>query len=141
MSQYLDKALQELAVGDEAKLVGVVDPRHASVIALRALPGIDEQTASRIYDRASSRTVADKSVAWLAVEGLVTLQQFRQIEPLLTPRSTVFHFHVVGFSQADGVAAHLEVVIDATSGVPMVLRMRELPVGRLTASDLSSTSN
>jgi hypothetical protein len=129
-SQYLDKALSNLAVSTPSKrperISGMVDVTRAPFPVLRALPGLTEATAQAIAGAAQGRAAGDLSPAWLLIDGIVSLEDFRKIESLITTQSRVFRAESVGFFSLPGPVARVEAVIDATTSPARVLYRREL---------------
>lgn len=130
VSEYLDKALSNLCTSLPAKrperVTGLIDITRAPFPVLRALPGIPEETAQSIAGAAQGRPTGDASPAWLLVDGVVTLDQFRKIEGMITTQSRVYRVESVGFFSQPGPVARVEGVIDATRSPARVLYRREL---------------
>jgi hypothetical protein len=130
LSQYLDKALTYLTVDPPDKNKGVargrIDVTAAPFEVLRALPGIKEATAQAMASAAQGRTPGDASPAWLLLEGIVTLDEFRKIEQLITTQNRVFRVESVGYFSSPGPVARVEAIIDATASPARVLFRREL---------------
>jgi hypothetical protein len=66
------------------------------------------------------------STAWLLTDNVLTLQQFQQMENLITASGRVFSVQSVGFLNKDGPVARVEAIIDASGTVPKVIQRREL---------------
>ncbi len=67
---------------------------------------------------------------WILADGYVTLDQMKQLMPLITSGGDVFRAQVVGYYEADGPFCRLEAIFDATQGVMRVASVRDLtPLG------------
>ena len=128
-SQYLDDALQYLTVeasnSDAGVVRGRIDVSQAPVEVLLTLPGLSIQSAEAVA-AAGGRGAADLSPAWIFTEGLVTLEEFRRIEPYITTQGRVFRVESVGFLSPDGPVVRVEAIIDASSSPARVRSRREL---------------
>lgn len=91
---------------------------------------VNKITANKMVDDGGQpRTdviAAHNTTAWLVTEGLVTLQQMRQLDRYLTTRGDVYRAQVIGFFDQGGPTSRLEVVIDATQKPPRVIFLRDL---------------
>jgi hypothetical protein len=67
---------------------------------------------------------------WILVDGYVTLDQMKQLMPLITAGGDVYRAQVVGYYEADGPFCRLEAIFDGTSGPMRVASVRDLtPLG------------
>ena len=57
---------------------------------------------------------------------MVDLETMKKLMPLVTTGGDVYRAQVVGYYDAEGPGARLEVVLDATQSPPVVKRRREL---------------
>ena len=129
LSQYFEKALEELAVGSDGAQ-GRIDVSRAPAGVLRTLPRMTDESADRIASAAANRAAGDRSPAWLLIDGHVDLEQFRAIEPFITVSNRVFRVEAIGYFEQGGPMARVEALIDASSSVPTVLFRRDLtPLG------------
>lgn len=123
---YLDKALSELSTADTETLPGRIDLTAAPPEVIALLPDLPEEVVSALASAAAQRDGTDTSAAWLLVDKLVTLDQFRGLEPLLTGSTRVFRLQVVGFYEQGGPMARIEAVINAGLSPPAILFWRDL---------------
>ena len=63
---------------------------------------------------------------WPLVEGILTLDQMRQVMPLLCGGGDVFRAQVVGYFEQTGASHRSEVIIDATTVNPKIVSWRDL---------------
>ena len=129
VSQYLETALSNLCVSSSqnaSSVPGLVDITAAPFEVIQALPGLSAETAQSVAGVTQNRQPGDVSPAWLLTEGLVTLSEFQQIEPVITTQGNVYRFESVGFFSEPGPVARVEAVIDATQSPPAVVYRREL---------------
>jgi len=126
LALVMDK-LTVLSGGAGVQVRGLVNVNTAPTTVLAALPGIDENLASRIVEtRRELDSETKSSVAWLYTEGVVEEDVFKAVAPLLTAQSYQFHVRCVGFGVPCGRYRIIEAVIDLAGGEPRVVYFREL---------------
>jgi hypothetical protein len=95
-----------------------------------AIPGLEPNAAEQILaDRdvqVSPERPEQAYETWPLTTGIVDLDQMKQLLPLVTTGGDVYRAQIVGFYDAEGPAARLEVVVDATQTPPTINRRREL---------------
>lgn len=129
VSEYLDQALDYLTVDAPKKsgiVRGKVDVTRAPLEVLRTMPGLKEGTADSMAGAAQGRTAGDRTPAWLLTDGIVSLDEFRKIETLVTTRSLVYRVESVGYLSQPGPTARVEAIVDATQSPARILHRREL---------------
>lgn len=91
---------------------------------LRTIPGID---ANRAQSIAARRTTIGRrpSVGWLVTDGLMTLEQFRQVAPYATSGGDVWSGTSIGTCKITPSFARIHFVIDATLPLPRLLVAQE----------------
>lgn len=144
--------LDAFSVTDDPFLMGRVDVNRATAAVLAAVPGISAEAAQQIVDaRSKVDDESKKSPAWVAVQGILTPDQFQQAVDHLTTRSTQWRVRVeAGTLGRDDTGASerateatlaervvLEAVIDVSSERPRVAYLRDVTLLK-TAQDLSS---
>lgn len=127
------------------KLHGV-NVNTAPKAVLAAIPEIGPNLAEQIVGvRGTLDAEKRATVAWLFTQGAVEAAAFKQIAPKLTARSRQFRVRCVGFGWPSGRYRMIEAVIDAASGEPRVLYLRETTrLGApmpLTPTDLGATGS
>ncbi len=122
---FLENLLLYFAIDGDKVLVGVIDPSQAPAAVLQALPGIDADTASSISNAAANRKTA-ATVAWLMVDGVLTPEKFRAIEPCVSMQSQSYSVQSVGFLDDGGPIGRVHAVIDASGKIPKVVSRIDL---------------
>ena len=111
----------------EPRRVGLININTAGVKVLGALPGVDEGKAEEIYMAREGLPMELRgSSAWLLQEGLVTAEEFKKMEPLITARSFQYRFNVIGYGIPSGRFRVYEVVIDTAGTQPQVAYLRDI---------------
>jgi len=130
MRRYLMEFVDQVTTGSKTIIAGRVNINRALPEVIRAVPGIDEELAARILSARGDVDTTDGKQryheAWLLLEGLVTPQKMKQIEPYITTRGEVHRGQVVGFSDRSQLTVRAEVVIDATTSSPRNVLRRDL---------------
>jgi DNA uptake protein ComE-like DNA-binding protein len=130
MQDYMPKLYDNLTVGTDPAVPGRVNINQAPRVVLQGLPGIEpllvEQIISRRTPEKSPSMPAHNHPTWLVIEGLVELDEMKRLAPLLTCGGSVYRAECVGFYEAEGPAARLEVVLDGTKPVPAVRLRRDI---------------
>ena len=95
---------------------------------LYGIPLLSEETIELILESrtAESDDANRNHETWLLVEGLVTLDEMRQLTPLLTCGGDVYRAQIVGYFESSGASARVETIIDATTVNPKVVAWRDL---------------
>lgn len=127
----LPKLLDLTTTSTSEKIVGRVNVNLAPREVLLAVPGIDETLADEIVSKRTSlydpTSPGDQRQAtWLLTEGLVTLEQLKALDPMITGGGDVYRGQVIGFFDEFGAAARAEFVIDATSRPARLLCWKDL---------------
>lgn len=119
--------LDQFTTSFEARRVGLININTASVKVLGALPGVDEGKAETIYmTREGLPMELRGSPAWLLQEGMVTAEEFKKMEPLITAKSFQFRFNVIGYGIPSGRFRVYEVVIDTAQAQPQITYLRDI---------------
>jgi DNA uptake protein ComE-like DNA-binding protein len=130
MQEYLPLLMQNLAVNAAPILPARLNINQAPRRLLMGIPGIDPALVDQIIasrDVLQSGEVPEQAhETWLLSQGMVNLESMKTLLPLITAGGDVYRARVVGYYDADGPLARLEVVIDATRRPPIILRRWEL---------------
>ena len=109
-----------------------------------AVPGLTEEIVDQIIALREVSSPTDTSRAhptWPLAEGILTLDQMKQLLPFVTTRGDVYRAQVVGYYDGGGVSARSEVIIDATIPQPRLLFWRQLGyLGRGYPLDMLGTN-
>ncbi|HEX6960447.1 MAG TPA: hypothetical protein VF175_01160 [Lacipirellula sp.] len=121
--------------GRARRVAGRVSINAASRPVLRSIPGLPATAIGRIVARRELEpdlVLSDQRHAiWLLIEGIVTLQEMKQIERYVTTGGDAFSGQVVGFFDAGPSAVRGEFVIDRSGTSPRLRAWRDLsPLGR-----------
>jgi hypothetical protein len=72
---------------------------------------------------------ADKSMnyaTWLLTEGIIDLQQMKNLEKYVTCGGDVYRAQIIGYFDDGGVAARIEVILDVSAQPAKVLFWRDI---------------
>ncbi len=132
MRDYLPALLECVTIEASDTPAGRVNVNLAAAEVLGGVPGIDADLAAQIVARRPA-TPADASPvqqtpAWLLIEGLVTLDEMRELLPRLTTGGSVYRAQVIGFFDEGGPIVRLEAVLDATTLPVRVVSLKDLTV-------------
>jgi type II secretory pathway component PulK len=124
----LPQLLEYVTVNNSPTIPGRININQASELVLRGIPGMTPEIVQRIVAEReveySGNLLTRRYEYWLLCEGLVTLEQMKQMAPLINAGGRVFRTQVVGFFDVDGPATRLEVVINAADFVDGVANPR-----------------
>ena len=109
-------------------LPGRININEAPREILAGLPGMTSDILDKlIQSRASqSDTENRKYETWPMVEGILTLQQMKQIAPLVTGGGDVMRVQSVGYFEQSSGFSRAEAVIDGSGPVPVIVLYRRL---------------
>lgn len=148
MASYLPTLMDACTVIDTEIIPGRINVNQAPREILLGIPGMTEEIVDEILSARSDQTslmLSGTSSApstndgttpgllsgrehetWLLAEGVVTLDEMKQLIPFLCAGGRVYRAQVVGYFQGGGPSARSEVVIDATGTEPRVLLWRDI---------------
>lgn len=136
MQTYLPKLMENLAVNPAPSIPGRLNINQAPRALVAGVPGLDpiavEQIIANRDITLGEQQPDQKYETWLLQNRIVTLEQMKQLMPLITSGGSVYRAQVVGFFDEEGSADRVEVVVDATQSPPVVRRrwsLRELGPG------------
>ncbi|MBX3414095.1 MAG: general secretion pathway protein GspK [Pirellulales bacterium] len=126
LATELPRLLDVVTTRTEPRIVGRVNINLAPREVLLGVPGIDDMLADEIVSKRASlydpTSPGDqRHAAWLFLEGLVTLDRLKTLEPMITGGGDVFRGQVVGFFDEFSASSRAEFVIDATSAPSRLL--------------------
>lgn len=130
MSTYMTQLMDNCTVVESPSIHGRLNLNEAPPELIRSVPGITEEVVAAIL--ANRDLQVDESdttrnyETWLLVEGLVTLDEMKQLQPFLNAGGDVFRAQIVGYFQGGGPSARAEVILDATTTTPRVRFWRDL---------------
>lgn len=129
-AEGLAELVDQLTVNDADLIPGRVNVNQASRVALLTVPGMTEELVDAILSVREAEPLSDDATrnheTWLLTEGLVELDQMKQLLPFVTTRGGVYRAQVVGYFEQTGTATRIEAVLDATGPEPRQLLWRDL---------------
>jgi hypothetical protein len=128
MIEYLPFLMAHTSTQNKPRLPARININECPVEILAGLPGMDREIADQIVlARADgSESVNRMYETWPMVEGYWTLEQMRQLLPLVTTGGDVHRAQVVGYYEGVSGFARAEVIIDGTQAKPQLLFWRNL---------------
>jgi hypothetical protein len=130
MATYLPTLMDAVTAVDDSVIRGRININQAPRALLLGIPGLTPDVVENIIaERVAEPTdnEADRRhETWLLTEGFVTLDEMRNLMPLVTCGGAVHRVQVLGYFDNGGPTARSEAIIDATSGTPGVVFWRDL---------------
>ena len=135
LQEYLPRLVDEFSTTLAEFLNGRVNIYQAHREVLLGLPGMTEQLADAIT---ASQTIDSKAqpsagmaalrstTGWLLTNGLVDLDQIRQLDRYITAGGDVHRVQVLGYFDGGRRAARMEAIIDATQHPAKIVFRRDL---------------
>jgi type II secretory pathway component PulK len=126
----LPSLLDRLTVNPAPVRLGVVNVNSAPEEVLAVLPRLSAAqrsaiVAHRLAGLTSERAARSRGLSWLITERIISLDDFRAIEPLVTDRSEVVRVRSWGYFADRGPRIAIEAVVDGTRNPPEVLSYQE----------------
>lgn len=87
---------------------------------------ISERPAVEMESASSNILARRNTAAWILAEGIVDLQQLRDVGPYITVGGDMYRFQAVGYFGDGGPTTRLEAMIDATVYPPKLTEVRDL---------------
>ncbi|MEL6106638.1 MAG: type II secretion system protein GspK [Planctomycetota bacterium] len=135
---YLPLIMDVLSTSDNPSIPGRINLNTCPAELLYGIPFLEEEQIQQIIEDRSTESEDENRLfeTWPLVDGIVTLDQMRNILPLLTGGGDVYRAQIVGYYESTGIAHRQQVIIDATTVNPKIVSYRDLThLGR--AFDLS----
>lgn len=125
---YMPLIMDRLVTSDTPTMPGRINVNECPAELLYGIPLLDEEQVGLILESRSSQSEDENHFfeTWLLVEGIVTLDQMRNLVPLLTGGGDVYRAQIVGYFESSGLAHRQEVIIDATTVNPKIVSYRDL---------------
>ncbi|HZL91455.1 MAG TPA: hypothetical protein VFB96_24010 [Pirellulaceae bacterium] len=122
--------MDNVTVNPAKTIPGRININQASAAVLSGIPGMDEEIVSSIISSREYDSGADRPnhlhETWILVEGIVTLDQMKQLMPFVSGGGDVFRAQVVGYFQGGQASSRAEAVFDATTTSPRLLFWRDI---------------
>jgi hypothetical protein len=131
MAKYMPKLMQYLTVLDQPTIPGRINLTQAPREILSGLPGLTPEIVDQIM-QARAQPKEDENrlfETWPMVEGIITLDQMKQLLPLLTNGGDVYSAQIVGYFENGASFARIQVIVDGTpapDSPPKILSYRRL---------------
>lgn len=95
---------------------------------LRGIPGLTDEMVDQILEARGdgSDSPTRQFETWLAVEGIVTMDQMRAILPLVTCGGDVFKAQIVGYIEGGAAFSRIEAIISGAGDIPSILFFRRM---------------
>ena len=121
--------------GGARRVAGRVNVNAASRVVLGSIPGLPAAAVGKIISRREAEPdlngADQRHPVWLLVEGIVTLDEMKQLERYITAGGDAFSGQSIGFFDAGPAASRQEFVVDRSGTTPHVRLQRDLsPLGR-----------
>jgi len=146
MKTYLPILMDSTSV--KSSYVGRININLAPKAVLMCIPGMTSDIVEEIIARRTmdNSKISDKSMnyaTWLLTEEIVTLKQMQALEKYVTCGGDVYRVQAIGYFDDGGVAARIEVVLDASTQPATVLFWRDIShLGRgFTLDELGTASS
>lgn len=100
------------------RVAGRVNINLATRSVLMSIPGMTELFADQIISRRNAEVDlvngTQRHAVWILADGIVSLEEMKQLEPYVTTGGDVFSCQVVGYFEAALPQARVEVVLDSS---------------------------
>lgn len=135
LQENLPILLDTLSITDDPIITGRININQARLEILEGIPNMPVEAAQEIVERqmidAGGEPLVDEisirnTCGWLLIDGLVDINQMRQLDRHLTAGGHVYRAQVVGYFDQGGPYTRLEAVIDATETIPKTVFVRDL---------------
>jgi DNA uptake protein ComE-like DNA-binding protein len=135
LATVLPEFLDYVTVNKAPTIPGRININQASPVILRGIPGMTEEIVQRIISEReleyTGNRPAHRHEHWLLCEGIVTLNEMKQMVPFICAGGRVFRAQVVGYFDEDGPSSRVEAVvnvatIEAGLATPRVVFWRDL---------------
>ena len=119
-----------VSIGTAERLSGRVNINQASHLVLGTLDGLSESDIDQILSRRDEQldpaTSPQRHACWLLAEGIVTLDEMKQLNGRITTQGAIYRGQVVGYFESGTPVARLEVVIDQSNDQQAIISWTDL---------------
>ena len=128
MAEYLPLIMDALTTQDAESMPGRINLNECPAELLYGIPMLEDEQVDQILElrEQNSDDLNREHETWLMLEAIVTLDQMRQLVPLLTCGGDVYRAQIVGYFEGSGISQRHDVIIDATSVNPKIVMWRDL---------------
>jgi hypothetical protein len=122
--------MENVTVNPSKTIPGRININQATRTVLLGIPGISEEIVDAILSSRSYEIDTDRPnhrhETWILVEGIVTLDQMKQLMPFVNAGGDVYRAQIVGYFQGGEASNRAEAVFDATGTSPRLLFWRDI---------------
>lgn len=117
-----------LTTVDAAAIPGRINIMECPQEIMRGIPGLTDEVVDQILEARvdGSDSPTREFETWLAVEGIVTMDQMRAILPLVTCGGDVFKAQIIGYIEGGAAFSRIEAIISGAGDVPNILFFRRM---------------
>ncbi|MEZ6078661.1 MAG: type II secretion system protein GspK [Pirellulaceae bacterium] len=117
-----------LTTVDAPAIPGRINIMECPQEILRGIPGLTDEMVDQILEARGdgSDSPTRQFETWLAVEGIVTMDQMRAILPLVTCGGDVFKAQIVGYIEGGAAFSRIEAIISGAGDIPNILFFRRM---------------
>jgi len=130
MGEYLARLWELTSLSSQQITPGRININQASRAVMLSIPGMDEQMVDNILDQRIAEPPVDDTSRqhpyWPLAEGLIEVEDMKRIEPFITIAGSVYRAQIVGYTDRNGPATRIEIVIDTTGDEPAVVFWKDL---------------
>jgi uncharacterized protein (DUF433 family) len=128
MAIYLPTLMDKLTTVANPTIAGRININESPREILAGLPGMTEEMLEQIMEARAEQNESEnrKFETWPMVEGFLTLQQMRMIQPLITGGGDIYRAQIVGYYEQGAAYSRIEASIDASNIHPKVISYRRL---------------
>lgn len=114
--QALRRLLSHAAITDEPLIHGRININAAPRSVLLAIPGLAESSIDQLIARRDSLDAdAGQTTAWLLEEDILTVEEFRNVQPWLTTGGDVYRCQAIAFRPLGGPVRRMELIVGPTA--------------------------
>jgi hypothetical protein len=120
--------MDKLTTVDSPTIPGRINIMECPRQILLGVPGLTAEVVDQIIQARNdgSQTENRRFETWIAVEGFVTLDQMRGLEPLLTCGGDVYKAQVIGYFEGSGDFSRSEAIVSGATTPPRIMFYRQL---------------
>ncbi|MCA9133818.1 MAG: general secretion pathway protein GspK, partial [Planctomycetales bacterium] len=95
---------------------------------LRGIPGLSDEVVDQIVEARvdGSESETRNFETWLAVEGLISMDEMRAILPLVTCGGDVYKAQIIGYLEGNAAFSRIEAVVSGVGEIPQILFFRRM---------------
>lgn len=130
MDAFMPALMDYTAVNASTVIPGRINVNQAPKAILLGIPTMTPELAEQIISQRTPSPTGDqpgrRHETWLLTEGLVTLDQMKQIFPFVTGGGNAYRVQAVGYFEDRGPAARIEAVLQSGAGEARLVYWRDL---------------